>query len=222
MLRVVVPLTLALVLAAGLAEDPTFVEAVKLYEEFNYEGSLTRFQDIALRPDIQPADKATALMWVGLCQAGAGDLDTVRRSFATALALDPALVLPPDTGPHISQMFETIRSEMVANASAPATTPPPPREPPPLAAGATIDPLLVAGGVAAGAGALALVAGGLMAMLSTGDLAKANDPDVDVEDARAAIESANGSGTTAAVLLPAGAVLAIGGGALLFLGLNEQ
>ena len=67
-----------------------------------------------------------------------------------------------------------------------------------------------------------VVFGGLMAMLSTGDLAKANDPDVDVEDARAAIESANGSGTTAAVLLPAGAVLAIGGGALLFLGLNEQ
>ena len=219
---------LALTLPLAIADDAKFHDAMSLYEKLDYEHALPLFADCAARAD-NDDDKATALLWVGLAAAGTGDLDRAAKTFGDALRLDRSLRLPPDTSPTVVQRFESVRASLPAPApprsttTTTTTTTTTPATPPPVAAATSPGPslaIVVAGGAAAGVGVLALVGGGISAALASADLAKAHDRDVFAGDARSANDAAGATATASAVLLPVGALLAAGGGVLLWLGLS--
>jgi hypothetical protein len=82
-------------------------------------------------------------------------------------------------------------------------------------------PFLVAGGATAGVGVLALAAGGVLTGVALSDFNTAKDLNTFQDDAKKSLDAANATGVTAAILIPVGAVLAVGGGIVLALNLGE-
>ncbi|OGQ20290.1 MAG: hypothetical protein A2138_15420 [Deltaproteobacteria bacterium RBG_16_71_12] len=204
-------IVLALTFTTALGDDPTFGEGVRLYQELNYEQAIFRFQQVAVRPSLPPAEKATALLWLGLSYAGAGDLDEAARSFRFALETDRTATLPTETSPSIVKMVDDLRAEVALTPTPPPAPPPPPSPAPPPTPGLAV----IGAGVGAAVGVLAIVGGGLLAWLTADQLAKANDPDAFQDDANQARLNANAAATGAVVLIPLGGVLAAAGGVVL-------
>lgn len=220
-------IALALMVPTALGGDPTFEEGVRLYQELKYEQAIFRFQQFAVSPSLAPADKATALLWLGLSYAGSGDLEEAARSFRFALETDGTATLPTETSPSIVQMLEELRAELAKTPPPPpnSPTPPAPRtgaasSPPEGAAGSMSGLALVGGGVGAAIGALVIVGGGVLAWVAADQLAQANDRDAFQDDANQARLNANAAATAAVVLIPVGAALAAAGGVLLALNLE--
>lgn len=212
-----------LLVAAALTPDPTFEEGVRLYRESSYEQAIFRFEEIAVRPGLAPSDKATALMWLGLSYAGTGDLDAAKRSFRFALLADVTAAIPTETSPVIVEMVEAIRSELASAAArepdATKRAPEPPAPAPSTPSSPNIA--VIGGGVAAGVGALAVISGGVLALIAADQLAQANDPDAFQDEAIVARDNAGATATAAVVVIPIGAVLGIAGGAVVVLNLAE-
>ena len=209
-------IALALMVTTALGGDPTFDEGVRLYQELNYEQAIFRFQQVAVSPALAPADKATALLWLGLSYAGSGDLEEAARSFRFALAADRSATLPTETSPNIVQLLEELRAE-VGKTPSPPPTPTPTPAPPDGQPMSTSGIAVISGGVGAAVGALVIVGGGVLAWVATDQLAKANDPDAFQDDANQARLNANATATAALVLIPVGAALAAAGGAVVAL-----
>lgn len=215
-------LPLAFAVASALAGDPAFEEAMKLYKALEYEEAIPKLAELTNRPGLPANDKATALMWLGLSHAGAGDMDNARGALAAALEADAGIALPEKVSPRISEMFEQLKADAAAKAKAKDPPPngngngDPPTDPPPGAgAGEPLSATLIGGGVAAGVGVLALVGGTVLAVLAAGSLEIANDRNQFQDDAKAALDTANAEVAGASVLLPLGAALAAAGGVLI-------
>ena len=213
-------LPLAFAVASALAGDPAFEEAMKLYKALEYEEAIPKLATITNRPGLPANDKATALMWLGLSHAGAGDMDNARVALAAALESDANIALPEKVSPRITAMFEQLKADAAARVKKPPADdpPPPPDEPTPAK---PLSMTLVGGGVAAGVGVLAIVGGSVLALLAAGELETANDREQFQSDAKAALDTANGEVAGAAVLLPLGAALAAAGGVLIGLSMAE-
>jgi hypothetical protein len=220
---------LAFALVAALAGDPSFDEGVRLYNELEYEQAIFRFEEIALRPGQAPADKATALVWLGMSYAGTGDLDSARRMFGDALRVDAATALPPNVSPRIVAMFDEVK------AAAVTVVPEKPVEPAPLAPstpevktpeekpseGPSVG--LIAAATAGGVGVAALGAGALFAVFAGGHYTQltATNPKPFQDEAKTLRDTMNLEITGAAVLIPTGLALLGTGAALLFVDLPE-
>jgi tetratricopeptide (TPR) repeat protein len=103
-------LLLALLIGpAALDEDPRFREARGRYDSMDLEGALARFELVLLDDSIEPADRATLLLWIGLTQAELGRFDDAEARFVKALALHPDAVLPTETSPKVKAMVEEAR-----------------------------------------------------------------------------------------------------------------
>lgn len=196
---------------ASLGGDPSFDEGVRLYRELDYEAALARFAELSARPELAPTDKAEALVWLGLCLAGTGDLDAARRTFKAAVGTDGAAQLPTTTAvsPRVQALFEEVAAEVRAKPA----PPPPPPPPPAVDTGAPL-PLVPSGLVALGL--IAAGGGAVLAVVAMDSLAQAQDPDAFQDEAKAALDAANAQGVSAGILLVAGAGL-IGTGTALFL-----
>ena len=203
---------LALFLAVGLAGDEAFDQGVLLYKGLEYEQAAARFAEISSRPTLPPAARAEALVWLGLCLAGTGDVDAARRTFTNAVLTDHAVQLPTTTAlsPRVQTLFDEVAAEHRGDAPPPPPPPPPPPiDPTPAASFPVLPTVLVAsGGVVAGVGTV-------LALLGVGHLQQAEDPDAFQSDSKAALDAANVEGTSAAVLLTLGAGL-VGVGVALF------
>lgn len=212
-------LPLAFAVASALAGDAAFEDAMKLYKALEYEEAIPKLDAIAKRADLSPNDKATALMWLGLSHAGAGDMDNARAQLHAALKSDDTIALPDKVSPRIIAMFDELKRQVAEEkANAAKVDTPPPEQPPP---DEPLDMMLVGGGVSAGVGALAIVGGSILAVLAAGSLAVANDDTQFQRDAKAALDAGNMQVAGASVLLPVGAALAATGGVLIGLSLTE-
>ena len=206
-------LALALVTLGSLAGDEAFDQGVVLYKQLEYEQASARFAEISARPALAAPDKAEALVWLGLCLAGTGDIDAARRTLKGAVLTDANVRLPTATAisPRMQELFDAVLAE--AEAAPPPTPPPPPPPPPPAPQAHAPLPLLPAGLVVGG---VVVSAGGVvLAVLAAGNLQLAEDPDAFQLDAKAALDAANGEGVAAGVLLVGGAAL-LGAGIVLF------
>lgn len=204
-------LAVALLSLTTLAGDAAFDEGVQLYKSLEYEAALARFAELSARPELAASDKAEALVWLGLCLAGTGDLDAARRTFKGALAADASAALPTSTA--VSPRVQALFDEAAAEARAQAPPPPPPPPPPPAVEGAPL-PLLPGGLVALGV--IAAGGGAVLAALAVDSLQQAEDPDAFQDEAKAALDAANAQGVGAGVLMVAGVALAATGVALFF------
>ena len=201
-------LAAAMLTLSTLAGDAAFDEGVQLYKSLEYEAALARFAELSARPELLAPDKAEALVWLGLCLAGTGDLDAAKRTFKAALSADANSALPTATAvsPRVQALFEEAAAE--ARPLVPPPPPPPPVEveaPLPLLPGG----LLALGVVAAGGGAV-------LAGLAVDSLQQAENPDAFQDEAKAALDAANAQGVSAGILIAAGVAMAATGVALFF------
>lgn len=201
-------LAAAMLTLSTLAGDAAFDEGVQLYKSLEYEAALARFAELSARPELAAPDKAEALVWLGLCLAGTGDLDAAKRTFKAALSADANSALPTATAvsPRVQALFEEAAAE--ARPLVPPPPPPPPVEveaPLPLLPGG----LLALGVVAAGGGAV-------LAGLGVDSLQQAENPDAFQDEAKAALDAANAQGVSAGILIAAGVAMAATGVALFF------
>lgn len=216
---------LTLALALSWTGDAGFVEGVRLYKATEYEQAIVQFQQLLKREDPtttqSAADKAEALLWLGLSYAGSGDLDTARLTLRQALATDPTIALPPQTSPAMVALWDELRGELRGDLPAPTPVAGPVTVPAPVPAPAApiVHPesaagpgsLVVVGGAVAAAGAVALVGGGVLAVVASASLQNAQDIEQFQQDAKASLDNANAQALGASVLLPLGVVLGVGG-----------
>jgi tetratricopeptide (TPR) repeat protein len=216
-------LALSLALSTAIADDPEFTEGVRLYNEFEFEQSIFRFQKAALTAQTGTAgDRAEVFIWLGLSYAGIGDFESARRHFKDALSLAPDMPLPGKASPKVQELLEEVRADVKAN-------PPPPPDPgpgptsdptadPPPPSGPPLDPVILwtGAGIAGALAVGALVGAGVMLVLMQGNLAIVQDENSFQDEAKAAQDAANiqagaavGLGVTGLVLGAAGAGLAV-------------
>jgi hypothetical protein len=162
----------ALVLLAGALEDhPAFVEGQNLYRDLEFEVAAEKFRAASEDGELEAADRATALVWEGMCWAGIGDEGKARGVLKSALEIDPEVALPEIAPPKVRQLVDELIDEVAGVGAveevAPQPEPQPESQPEPEAeAGGELPMMMIAGGSVAGLGALAVVAGGGLAGLS--------------------------------------------------------
>lgn len=190
----------------SLAGDPAFTEGRALYDQLEYEQAVFRFQEVALRPELAPEDKATALVWLGLSFAGTGDMEAARRSFVDAATLQSELALPVEVAPALQQLFDDARAEAQARREKAPPLPPPGPGPAPVPVADEAVPVLPLVGVALGA---ATLAGGVgLAGLSWATFEGAKDKQLYQADAKGQLDTANLELGVAWALVPAGTAVA--------------
>ena len=230
---------LALLATAGASvdESPAYREALVLYQELEFEQAVLRFEDALATPDLADADRARALLWIGVCRGQLGHHEATQRAFREALSLAPYTELPTLVPPSVAETFEaerrkaqhasTTEVEPAATAQSPKT-----REPAATAAPTTstgfaeastdnTDPwssVLLGIGVGAGVTATAALAMSLVgAAVFAGSYLSIQDPALtQVEVSQRALLAnfalaTTGTGAIAAVAL--GAVSAVSTGA---------
>jgi hypothetical protein len=84
-----------------------------LFQGLEYEKCIRRLQKTESL-DATVSERAEIQLYLGLCQAGRGDLATALTHFRTARALDASLKLPPGLGPKTTQLFESARQATTA------------------------------------------------------------------------------------------------------------
>lgn len=214
---------LALLLCAQAPDAPADAaldEATQLYRDTEYELAGERFEAIATSPARSLGARARARMYVGLSQAGMGDMVAARRHLAAALALDETVALPPRAPPPIVAMFNELRAAVPSieplaappPAAAPPWTAPPPPEQLPLGT------LGIGGLVSVGVGTVFLVAAGALGAMAAEAHARAQNKDTFSTDAQAALETANAGLAGVALFASLGVVLAAGGVVLVVVG----
>jgi hypothetical protein len=103
---------LLLLAAPPLADDAIYQEGIRLYEDFEYERAVFRFEE-ALRDDTRaPADRATIHVRLGMTRAELRDDVRARQSFEDALLLDPYVTLPADASPKIRTLLDEARVQV--------------------------------------------------------------------------------------------------------------
>lgn len=158
---------LALFVAGAIESDPELKKGQELMEAFEYEKAAVVFDTVAKRPGLTDADKAVALVWLGLAAAELRDTARASVAFEEAVTADPLISLPRDASPKIKTLLDDARARVRLKASTspkppdatkPPDTPqdPPPPTGPPPAEGSGLMPIaigtLVVGGVVAVAG----------------------------------------------------------------------
>jgi tetratricopeptide (TPR) repeat protein len=121
-------LTLLLGLSAApppLAEDPAYTTGLTLFEDFEYEKAVFRFQEALEVKDRSAADRATILIRLGMTWAELRRNDKATARFKEALLLDPLAALPPDASPKIKEMLDGARRQLREEASAAPADPAP-------------------------------------------------------------------------------------------------
>jgi hypothetical protein len=202
-------------LTGALADNASFVEGQKLYEESEYEQSIFRLQAAALDPTLTPSERAQVFVWLGLAYAGFGDATSARRAFHDGLALDGSLALPVEVSPKVEAEFAAVQAQLADEArvkAAPKPAPPVAPPPPPSSKSSAVPFIGLAVG---GLGVVAVIGGGFAAVLALQNDAIVKDLDTFQDDAAKAQSARDAETVVAAMALPVG-VLLVGGGIAVF------
>jgi hypothetical protein len=113
---------LASLLMAALAQEPDYVAGRSLYDAFEYEQALFRFQQALVKPGLTSKEQAEVSLWLALCLDGVGRASDADRAMGDAVALDAAAILPTTTSPAFEARFAAIKVAATATAATPATT----------------------------------------------------------------------------------------------------
>jgi len=164
-------LFLLVVAAPPLADDATYQEGVRLFEEFEYERAVFRFEEALRDTTRSDADRATVLVRLGMTRAELRDDARAIESFEQALMLDPYVTLPSDASPKIRELLDEGRKRVRDGRArppddAPAVASPTPAPAPVAPAPSTTAPASEPAAVDDGAGAplLLYTGAGLLAV----------------------------------------------------------
>jgi hypothetical protein len=225
-------LALPLLLAAKLDDVESFQRAQQLYGELEFEQAIFALEEAALTEGLDAADRARVFAWLGLCHYQVRRQDEADRYFTMAVRSDAAVALPSFAPPPVVAKLDELRAKAAAapQASPPpepdgatqaAATAPAPAEPPAsddVAAADTALPWHWIGGAGMGAaGALSVVAGGVLFALAVPEAETARSEGAFQDEAITAANTANVEIASGSVLVAAGVALAGGGVALALL-----
>lgn len=103
-------LALLLVTAGAVEDDPRFQEARRMFERFELDGALARFNLVLLSDALPAKERALVLLWKGLAEAELGRFDEATNAFEHALLLDEGATLPIEASPKVLEMLEEARA----------------------------------------------------------------------------------------------------------------
>lgn len=154
-------LTMVALLAGALADDAGYQKGRSLYEAFEYEQALLRFQTLSARADLPAPERAEVLLWVALCLDGVGRTGDADGAMRDAVRLYPEVALPTSASPQVEQRFQAavsaVRAELAKRGPDPPV--PPAVATPPLGPGGLVIGLGIGSAVALlGSAALGVVA----------------------------------------------------------------
>lgn len=166
-------LVLALLLTCALENDPELKKGQDQIEAFEYEKAAATFDAVSKRPGLTDADRALALVWLGLAFAELRDQARASVAFEDAVTADPLIVLPRDASPKIKTLLEDARARVRLRPKVdthpkppPESTAKPPAKPPddggarpPAIEGSPLVPVGI--GAAVVGGVVALAGGGV-------------------------------------------------------------
>lgn len=153
----------ALIVAGAIESDAELKSGQELMEAFEYEKAAVAFEALAKRPGLVDADRAVALVWLGLAAAELRDTARASVAFEEAVTADPLISLPRDASPKIKTLLDDARARVRLKSTAKAqqaetkppdatVAPPPPSAPAP-SEGTGLLPIaigtLVVGGIVA-------------------------------------------------------------------------
>jgi hypothetical protein len=204
---------------AIVSADP-LSHGIDLYHAFEFEQAVFAFEQAAIDTELDPKERARALVWLGMAQGAASKTGAAQASFKRALSLDREAQLPEAVSPKLEELFAEAKAAV--DATPPRKAPPPPPPPPPPDPSVVPSPMLYAGFGAVGAGALLGIAAGGSYLFALSKAAEAEDPKTFQDDAKGALDTANvAAGIAIGAGLLAGAAVA-GGGVLLGIALSEE
>ena len=240
------PLSLVLQLlfsaSSSLPETPEAVEALRLYGDLEYEAAEPILRTIATNEELTLEQRATAWLWVAICQADVGADEGSGDAMREALELDFSATLPMEPAASVREMFAAKREEVrfaveaaaldaAASAAADAATatltipdlPPPPGGRRGVAGSSTpLPPLALAGGGVAVVGVAAAVTGVVFGIIAQQQIAIVDDPTTFQDDAQRELDSANSSAALGLTTGIIGGLLVTGGLALLIAALTSS
>jgi tetratricopeptide (TPR) repeat protein len=119
--------------ASALTTNASFQIGQTLYDELEFEQAVIYFEAASAEPTLTTQERATVLVWRGLCEAQAGHLDRAQVAFIRALALDDTVALPVEAPPKVVTALEMARAVAQARRDQLGTDaePRPPPDPPP-------------------------------------------------------------------------------------------
>ncbi|MDP2345909.1 MAG: hypothetical protein Q8O67_33525 [Deltaproteobacteria bacterium] len=232
-----VSLVVALALQLALPNTPNAGVAVRMYGELEYESAEPLFRAIATRPSEENNARASAWLWVGLCQAGVGNFAGAAEAMKEALKLDPDVAFTNEVSPTVQELFDdaktaalkeaagtktrTTTTTTAADGAAGATeiTTGEPEQPPVIAGP---SPLLLAGGGVAAVGAAAALTGVVFGVIAQQQLAIVDDPQTFQDDAQRELDGANRSAAIGLTTGIVGGALIVGGVVLLVTGMSAN
>jgi hypothetical protein len=154
-------------------------DAAAAFDALELEIAAQTLEALVASPDADDPVRARAWLLLGQTRAGLLDDDGARAAFAAALAVDPALTLPPGTSPKVQALFDRTRGSLLRDmperlvrrspegtatpSAAPSTTAQPPAS---LEEASAVNPGFVAltlVGSALLTGAVAAAVGGFVA-----------------------------------------------------------
>jgi tetratricopeptide (TPR) repeat protein len=120
----------AALLSSSRADADSLLErGVELVTQAENARAIRVLRRALLRP-ASPAERARGHLYLGIARFNLLQTAAARRSFRTALELEPGIELPPDAAPKLRRFFARLRppATVAPPAAAPATAPP--RAPP--------------------------------------------------------------------------------------------
>ncbi len=112
-------LALLVTVAGAVEDDSRFQQARRMFESFQLDGALARFNLILLDDRLPDEERARVLLWKGLTEAELGRFEEATEAFADALVLHPEATLPIDASPKVDEMLEDARERAAARIPAP-------------------------------------------------------------------------------------------------------
>ncbi len=165
---------LVLLTAPPHEPNPFLLQAKVLQQSLEFEKCLKRLDNAGKWKETTDAERAEIELYFGLCKLGLGREREAEQHIERALKLNPALTLPPLSGPRVEKVFENARARAGVAAPTPAAEPDlppaatpalvpdaPPPSPPPVveAKPVRLGPPIALAAVSAASLAAALVLG---------------------------------------------------------------
>jgi hypothetical protein len=95
-------------------------DGIAFYENLDTEHAIARLKAASEAPDLGPAERAKAFLYLGIVQFETGDSKDADQSWKKSFALDAAIAVPAGTSPKVIQAIEASRKDA---KKSPAPTP---------------------------------------------------------------------------------------------------
>ncbi len=92
-------------------------EGLELFDALEYDDAIPVFESVLASEALEPKDRATAAVHLGIIHLAYGDIDRAKAKFVQALELNSSITPPSGASPHIIDLFEQAQAATDVSAT---------------------------------------------------------------------------------------------------------